>query len=127
MNKKRTIEIHIRDISIHAELENTKTADAIWSILPIEASCNLWGEEIYFEIPVNENLDETARDSVNIGDLGFWPTGNAMCIFFGATPISNGDTIRPASPVNIVGKIPGDTEPFKKVTPGARIRIEKTT
>ncbi|MFH1626458.1 MAG: cyclophilin-like fold protein [Pseudomonadota bacterium] len=125
MNKKRSIKITAGRISIRAELTNTKTADAIWNALPIEADCSRWGEEIYFEIPVTSELDDSARDIVNIGDLGFWPPGNAFCIFFGPTPISNGDTIRPASAVNIVGRINGDPKVFAEVSSGVQVRIER--
>ena len=62
---------------------------------------------------------------VSEGDLGYWPPGNAFCIFFGTTPVSRGDEIRPASPVNVFGKIIGDSKVFKKVSSGAKIIIEK--
>ena len=78
-----------------------------------------------FDIPVHVELDNTAKEIVELGDLGFWPTGNAFCIFFGKTPASQGDEIRPASAVNILGKITGKTEILKQVKSGERILIEK--
>ena len=86
-------------------MTESKTAKAIWDSLPIESTCNTWGDEVYFSIPVSLSLDETAQEIVDMGDLGYWPSGNALCIFFGPTPASQGDKIRPASAVNIVGKL----------------------
>jgi hypothetical protein len=86
---------------------------------------NTWGDEIYFEIPVTSALDETAREIVEKGDLGFWPTGRAFCIFFGPTPASQGDEIRPASAVNIVGRVEGNTDLFKRVRDGENIKLER--
>jgi len=108
-----------------AELFETATAQAIYDALPIEAAARTWGDEIYFEIPVSEKLDETAREVVQVGDLGYWPTGNALCIFFGPTPVSGPGEIRPASAVNIVGRVRGETESFKKVRAGSKIKISR--
>jgi len=122
-NKKITITI--KDVKMSAELNDSKTAQKIWDALPIESRVNTWGDEIYFSIPVNVGL-ENAKVLVSEGDLGYWPPGNAFCIFFGPTPASQGDEIRPASPVNIFGKITGDPKVFKKVSSRAKIIIEKS-
>jgi len=106
------------------ENKNPKTASAILASLPIEARANLWGDEIYFSIPVKVE-EENAQETVEIGDLGYWPPGNGFCIFFGPTPISQGDKIRPADPVNVFGRIIGNSKVFKKVKRGDRIRIER--
>lgn len=120
----KKINIRVEDIKMSAELNDGETAQKIWKALPIEGSVNIWGDEIYFSIPVNAGL-ENAKAVVSEGDLGYWPPGNAFCIFFGLTPASQGDEIRPASPVNIFGKIIGDSKVFKKVSSGAKIIIEK--
>ncbi len=112
-------------IQAEAELNNTKTAEAIWEALPIERRANLWGDEIYFAIPVNMIL-EKGQEIVQIGDLGYWPSGTAFCIFFGETPVSRKGEIRPASAVTVFGKITSDTAVFKKVPSGAKILISKT-
>jgi len=120
----KKITITVGDIKTRAQLNDSKTAQKIWDTLPIEGGVNTWGDEIYFSIPVNAGL-ENAKAVVSEGDLGYWPPGNAFCIFFGPTPASQGDEIRPASPVNIFGKITGDPKVFKKVSSGAKIVIEK--
>ncbi|GAI82984.1 unnamed protein product [marine sediment metagenome] len=121
----KKITIIIKDVKMSAELNDSNTAQKIWDALPIEGSANTWGDEIYFSIPVNVGL-EKAKAVVSEGDLGYWPPGTAFCIFFGLTPASQGDEIRPASPVNVFGKIIGDPKVFKKVSSGAKIIIEKS-
>ena len=121
----KKITITIEDLKVDASLNDSKTAQKIWDALPIEGRVNTWGDEIYFSIPVDVGL-ENAKVVVSEGDLGYWPLGNAFCIFFGLTPASQGDEIRPASPVNIFGKITGDSKVFKKVRSGAKIIIEKS-
>src|SRR5574341_2146750 len=112
-------------VSVTAVLNNTPTADTIWSALPIEARANTWGDEIYFSIPVKAALEKEAQEVVQLGDLGYWPPGTAFCIFFGPTPTSHGEEIRPASAVNIVGKIQGDPKVFKPVPDGAKIVMQR--
>ena len=109
-------------IEAEAELNNTKTAQAIWQALPIKGRVSLWGDEIYFSIPVNLQL-EAGQEVVSIGDLGYWPDGNAFCIFFGPTPASQRDEIRPASAVTVFGRVIGDATIFKKVAAGTRITV----
>jgi len=119
----RKIRIRTSLVEIAAELNDTKTAEAIWGALPIKRRVNLWGEEIYFSIDLSLELD-AGQELVSIGDLGYWPQGSAFCIFFGPTPISQGDEIRPASPVNVFGKIIGDAGLFKQVASGIEITVE---
>ncbi|MGR3178394.1 MAG: cyclophilin-like fold protein [Candidatus Anammoxibacter sp.] len=121
----KRIRIIAGDVSAVAELMDSETSEAIWDALPIENTVNTWGEEIYFEIPVKSVLDDTAKEVVEKGDLGYWPTGKAFCIFFGPTPASQGDEIRPASAVNIVGRVEGDVEMFKSVRDGTNIKLER--
>ncbi len=109
-------------IEAEAELNETRTAQAIWEVLPIKSRVNLWGDEIYFSIPLSLQL-ETGQEVVSIGDLGYWPDGNAFCIFFGPTPVSQRDEIRPASPITVFGKVIGDAAVFKKVATGTKITV----
>jgi hypothetical protein len=118
----RRIRIIAGAIEATAELNDTATAQAIWEALPIKGRANLWGDEIYFSIPLNLQL-EAGQEVISIGDLGYWPDGNAFCIFFGPTPVSQGDEIRPASPVTVFGKVIGDATVFKKVAEGTKIII----
>jgi len=120
----KKITIKTEDLKVDAGLNDSETAQNIWNALPIEGSVNTWGDEIYFSIPVKVGL-ENAEEAVSEGDLGYWPPGSAFCIFFGTTPVSRGNEIRAASPVNVFGKIIGDPKVFKKVNSGAKIIIEK--
>merc|ERR1711964_20706 len=113
MAQKR-IRITAQAVVMDSELNDSQTAAQIWDALPITASGSTWGDEIYFSIPVDAEL-ENGKEVVEVGDLGYWPPGTAFCIFFGPTPMSQGDEIRPASAVNVVGKLIGDATAFKKV------------
>jgi len=104
--------------------ENPMTAAQIINAIPFESYARLWGDEVYFEIPV-KMTEENARTEVEIGCLAFWPHGACMCIFFGRTPASSGDRPVAASPVNVVGKISGDISLFQNVRAGERIRVDK--
>jgi len=118
------IRITVGLLSIEAELNDSPTAKEVAEALPITTPFNTWGEEIYFSIPVQAQLDETARDVVELGDLGYWPTGSAFCIFFGQTPMSEPGKIVPASAVNIIGKVIGDAEKFKEVMGEREVTLE---
>ena len=98
------IKIEFENTSIDAVLNNSETADKIKKILPLSNSVNTWGDEIYFSIGVNDG-EIDSKEVVELGDLGYWPPGNAFCLFFGLTPASEGDKIMPASPVNILSLI----------------------
>jgi hypothetical protein len=114
------------DQRLEGFLADTPTARALAAALPLTGMAQLWGEEIYFPVPqVVADLDETAAVVVNVGDLGYWPTGKAFCIFFGLTPASVPGEIRPASAVNLVGRVSGDPCCLKLVPAGATVRIEK--
>ena len=113
------------DITVSAELNESPTALRILEALPIEAEANTWGEEIYFEIPVKAEQAPDARQDVEVGELGYWPMGSGFCIFFGRTPVSTGDKPRAYSPVNIIGRVTGDTAPLRTVRDGARVLIKR--
>lgn len=125
MSEKR-IRITAAPVVMEAELNESQTAQQIWDALPIEASGNIWGDEIYFSIPVEAETDN-AQAVVELGELAYWPPGTAFCIFFGPTPMSRGAEIRPASPVNVVGKLIGEPTAFKQVSDGTVVKIEKNS
>ena len=120
-------EIIIRAGSVEqkARLNNSPVAEKIWEALPIEATASTWGDEIYFAIPVRAELSRP-KELVEKGDLGYWDSGHAFCIFFGPTPVSGEGEIRPASAVDVIGKLLGEPEEFKKVRDGEKVTIEKT-
>lgn len=119
------IQIRAGDVVLEGELNDTATAGEIAAALPIEAIAQTWGDEIYFSIPVHCG-EEDPHETVDMGDIGYWPPGPALCFFFGPTPASSGDEIRPASAVNIVGRIEGDATRLKSVPRGASVTVEKT-
>ena len=120
----KRIRITAHPVTMEAELNDSQTAQLIWEALPIEARGNTWGDEIYFSIPVAADL-ENSQGVVELGDLAYWPPGTAFCIFFGPTPMSQGNEIRPASPVNVIGKLSGDPKAFKQVKSGTAVKIEQ--
>ena len=122
----RKLKITAGAVSAAAILNDTKTAEAIWDALTITAKASTWGDEIYFGIPVYLEEDD-AQEVVDMGDLGYWPPGHAFCIFFGRTPMSRGNEIRPASPVNVFAKVEGDATVFTSVPNGAKVVVEKAT
>ena len=121
----RKITISVDKVTVTAVLKDNPTADAVWKALPLEARVNTWGDEIYFSIPVEVKQADDANDAVNRGDLAYWPPGKAFCIFFGLTPASRNGEIRAASKVNVFGSVEGDATIFKKVSDGARIKVDK--
>jgi hypothetical protein len=121
----RRITITAGKVQVVAELNDTATARAIAEALPIQARADRWGGEIYFSIPVETGIEAGAREVVQAGEIGYWPPGRAFCIFFGRTPASEGDEIRAASAVNIVGRIEGSLEALWNVPDGAKISLSE--
>ncbi len=112
-------------VMVKAELNDGPTARQIWDALPITGRANTWGDEIYFEIPVQVEQAPDARVDVEVGELGYWPVGSAFCIFFGPTPASSGDQPRAASPVNIVGRVLGEATAFRAVAAGTTVELSQ--
>ncbi len=120
----KTIQIKAGTVTVEGTLNETKTAEAIWSALPIRTGADTWGNEIYFAIPVKLK-QEKGQDVVNMGDLAYWPNGNAFCIFFGPTPLSHGSQIRPASAVTVFGKVNGDATLLRKYQDGEEVVVTR--
>ena len=118
------IVVQIGTLSMEAELNDTSTAQQIAAALPLRSSFNTWGDEIYFAIPINATLDDSAQEVVELGALGYWPPGKAFCIFFGQTPASQPGKIMPASAVNVIGKVLGDATQFKTVMREREVVLE---
>ena len=104
--------------------DNPVTADAVWSKLPIEGKANIWGDEIYFAIPVSVEA-ENPKEIVDLADVAYWPPGKAICFFFGPTPVSWDREIRAASPVNVFAKVEENVKLLKLVKPGEKVRVER--
>ena len=120
----RRIRITAGDVQVTAALNDGATAAQVWDALPLEASCSVWGDEIYFRIPELEPEDG-AVEVVDMGAVAYWPPGSALCLFFGRTPASVGDEIRPASAVNVMGAIEGDATALKAARSGERVVVER--
>lgn len=121
-----SISITAGHVEVKAELNDTRTAKAIADALPIDARVHRWGGEIYSTIPVQMELEKGAREVVKAGELGYWPDGDAFCIFFGPTPASNGGEIRAASDVNIIGQVVGDLTRLPEVQDGSPLSISQS-
>ncbi len=119
------VTIIVEDVVLNAEFLDTPCAKAVVDALPIETHPNVWGDEFYFEIPVQQPLDASATTRVKVGDIGYWPPGFALALFFGPTPLSRGPDPVPASDVNLVGRFRDDPSPLKRVKGAATIRIER--
>lgn len=123
---ERRIRITAGGVEVTAVLDASRTAGLVWEALPVTASCSTWGDEIYFRTGIEADLEE-GREVVDLGDVGYWPPGQALCLFFGPTPASRGNEIRPASAVSVIGRIEGDPTVLKTVPSGAGIVVARAS
>ena len=122
----KTLKLRVGEVEAVVELLENKVAGKLWEAAPFESSAETWGEEVYFSTPVEAGLeDEFARDLVDVGDVGYWPPGKALCLFFGPTPISRPGEVRPASTVVLVGRLSSDPEELRKVRKGDEVKVER--
>jgi hypothetical protein len=119
------VRILVGALTLEAELKPTRTAKAIYDLLPVETDMNVWGEEFYFKIPPVKDYRETATLKVAVGDIAYWGNGQAVAIFFGRTPISTGPEPVPADRVNVVGRIKGDATVLRTVMGATKIIMAK--
>ena len=110
---------------ITATLKSTPTAKKLWAALPVEAEAQTWGDEVYFDVPVQAPLEKDARQVVEPGTVCFWVEGSALALPFGPTPISEGDECRLVTKVNVVGQIDGDPKQLRSIKPGVFIAVQQ--
>lgn len=111
-------------ITFQAELFDTKTVELMMDAMPLNGDANFWGDEIYFPVSFTAELEEDAKEEVEIGTIAYWPPSKAFCMFFGPTPASTSEKPRGYSSVNLCGKIHGDLTDFRNITPGEKIKVE---
>jgi hypothetical protein len=120
----KEMKIVVGGITADATLNDTKTARMVFDALPISSKANLWGDEIYFDVDLQAE-EENSQLTVAAGDIALWLEGPALCIFLGKTPISRGNEIRPASAVNVIGKIKDISTLFRKLKGGEKITFQR--
>jgi len=119
----RSIRIVSKGVVVEGKLNDSKTASEIEKLIPLVGRARTWGDEIYFPIPLDHEI-ENGKETVEKGDIGYWPPGRALCLFFGPTPISAPGEIRPAGPVSVVGGMSGDLSALKTVKDGDEVKVE---
>ena len=117
------ITIQVGQTCYYGELNQSPEAEQVWNALPLTGDSNVWGDEIYFAIPVTMDETSEAREIVDVGTVAYWPPGQALCIFYGPTPVSRDERPRAYSPVNILGTIGGDLNSLKAVTSGTPVVV----
>ena len=113
------------ELTLDAELLNTPTAMAIAAALPLTSSALTWGEEVYFDVPVDMAREKDARAVITPGEIVYWPQGPAIAIGFGRTPISKGSETRLASPCNVFAKALGNVKTLGKIRTGTEVKVSR--
>lgn len=121
----RRITLEFDGVSLGAELLDTPTADAIWEALPVTARVATWGDEVYFDCGVSVGEDGDARTIMELGEIAYWPPGDAIAIGFGRTPASQGDEIRLASPANVWARTTEDVVRLASVAVGSKVTVSR--
>ena len=121
------IRIRCGTIDVVALLDDTPTTRALLHSLPCSSTASTWGEEVYFEVPVQAALEPDARQVVLPGSVCFWVQGTSLALPFGRTPASHGNECRLVTRVNVLGRIDGDPRVLAGVRDGDRVRVEKAS
>ena len=117
------IRFHFGAVTLDAELLDTPTAHAIAAALPLSGSVLTWGEEVYFDVPVDAKREPDARAVIKPGEIAYWPQGPAIAIGFGRTPISQGNETRLASPCNVFAKALSNVKVLAKIKTGTKVEV----
>ena len=112
-------------IALELRTDSTPTVKMLVSKAPFESSAHRWGDEVYFDVPFHAEIEPDARQDMDVGEVAFWPDGDALAIFFGPTPVSKGSKPRAYSPCNIVGRVGGDPSSLSSVEEGTVARVIK--
>lgn len=112
-------------LALEAEILDTRTGRAVLAAAPFTAEALTWGEEVYFDVPVDVPREAQARAVVTPGEVAFWPEGPAIALGYGRTPISRANETRLASPCNIFGKLIGDAKQLAQVPAGAKVSVTR--
>jgi hypothetical protein len=123
MSKRASIEVG--GVHLEAQINDSPTANAIWAALPVKAAARRWGDEVYFEVPLHVGRAPDARGEMAVGELAFWPDGDAFCIFFGATPVSLAGEPRAYGPVNPFGSVIGDATALHAAREGDLVSVAR--
>jgi hypothetical protein len=121
----RLARLAVGEVELDVEFFDSPCAGEIYDLLPIETPFSTWGDEFYFHVHYKGDLDDTATTRVRVGDIGYWPPGGALAVFFGPTPASTSGDPVPASEVNLVGRIKGDATLLRKAADARGIKIER--
>lgn len=110
-------------VSVGLRTDKTPTIGALLASLPFRSRASRWGDEVYFEVPFHSPLEPDARAEMRVGEVAFWPDGDALAVFFGRTPASINDEPRAYSPCNILGKVEGDPLVLRSVRAGSSVEV----
>ena len=117
--------IIIKNFEIIVKLNSSLTAKKVWEALPIISKANTWGNEIYFNAPVDVELEKNAREVIELGEIVFWPSGRVIAIGFGETPISKKDEIKLVEKCNVWANTTFDLKKLTDINSGEVITVER--
>ena len=122
------VRIRFRDgpqLDIELRDDKTPSVRALVEKLPFKSRAQTWGDEVYFSVPFHAAREAGSRMEMEVGEVAFWPDGDAIALFFGPTPISDGAAPMAYSPCNILGRVAGDPTVLRKIKPGTPLEVTK--
>ncbi|OGS42853.1 MAG: hypothetical protein A3K76_02035 [Euryarchaeota archaeon RBG_13_57_23] len=122
------VRISFRDgpqVTVEIRDEKTASVRALVDKLPFKSKAQTWGDEVYFSVPFHAPREQDSRMEMEVGEVAFWPDGDAIALFFGPTPISEGLAPMAFSPCNILGRVVGNPAVLKQVKPGTPLEVTR--